>query len=264
MPGPITTSPRGLCFSIRPSVSASVCTLPISSLWFVRLHSRGGDRPRVIGQLDFGPPRPAYFAGPHRRQHQELERPLGGGRSLGGSHRREGVRRRAVGQRPHVLDDGLLPPERLPEGIGRRVVRPVAHGDRPLQHRADAMAHSLGGLHLHVLDGREDREHVGAGDLGDGPVADAREHDGPREGGVVAPPPLGRVGRAVSSGNTASHQLKSDLYTQDPCEYISYLSIVIYKDNVGDSALTIAPSRAHMTGATQGDRLSGASARAAP
>ena len=69
------------------------------------------------------------------------------------------------------------------------------------------MAHSLGGLHLHVPGGREDREHVGAGDLGDGPVADAREHDGPREGGVVAPPPLGRVGRAVPSGDTASHQL---------------------------------------------------------
>ena len=38
------------------------------------------------------------------------------------------------------------------------------------------MAHPLGGLHLHVPDGREDREHVGAGDLGDGPVADAPEH----------------------------------------------------------------------------------------
>ena len=28
----------------------------------------------------------AHFAGPRRRQHQELERPLGGDRGLGGSH----------------------------------------------------------------------------------------------------------------------------------------------------------------------------------
>ena len=33
---------------------------------------------------------------------------------------------------PHVLDDGLLPPGGLPEGVARRVVRPVAHRDRPL------------------------------------------------------------------------------------------------------------------------------------
>ena len=83
-----------------------------------------------------------------RRQHQELERPLGGNGGRGGSHGREGVRHRAVGQRPHVLDDGLLPPERLPEGIARRVVRPVAHGDRPLHHGTDPLAHSLCGLGL--------------------------------------------------------------------------------------------------------------------
>ena len=65
----------------------------------------------------FVPRRQAHFAGSRRRQHQELERPLGGDHGLGGSHGREGVRHRAVGQRPHVLDDGLLPPERLPEGV---------------------------------------------------------------------------------------------------------------------------------------------------
>ena len=48
---------------------------------------------------------------------------------------------RAVGQRPHVLDDGLLPSERLPEGVARRVVRPVAHCDRPLHHGTDPLAH---------------------------------------------------------------------------------------------------------------------------
>ena len=35
-------------------------------------------------------------------------------RGLEGSHGREGVCHRAVGQRPHMLDDGLLPPEGLP------------------------------------------------------------------------------------------------------------------------------------------------------
>ena len=83
-----------------------------------------------------------------RRQHQELERPLGGNGGRGGSHGREGVCHRAVGQRPHVLDDGLLPPEGLPEGVARRVVRPVAHGDRPLHHGTDPLAHSLCGLGL--------------------------------------------------------------------------------------------------------------------
>ena len=56
----------------------------------------------------------ALFAGPRRRQHQELERLLDSDRGLGGSHGREGVRHRAVGQRPHVLDDGLLAPRACP------------------------------------------------------------------------------------------------------------------------------------------------------
>ena len=74
----------------------------------------------------------------------------------GGSHDREGVRHRAVGQRPHVLDDGLLAPEGLPEGVARRVVRPVAHGDRPLHHGTDPLAHPLCGLGLLVPDRGED------------------------------------------------------------------------------------------------------------
>ena len=107
------------------------------------------------------------------------------------------------------------------------------------------MAHSLGGLHLHVPDGREDREHVGAGDLGDGPVGDAREHDGPREGGVNEPPP-GLVGQASPPGPPHHRNCRAICRFRDPCEYISYLSIAIYKENVVDSALTIAPSRAHI------------------
>ena len=90
-----------------------------------RLRSRWSTcRPLLSHRAESAHQRP----GPRRRQHQELERLLGGDRGLGGSHGREGVHHRAVGQRPHVLDDGLLPPERLPEGIASRVVRPVAHG----------------------------------------------------------------------------------------------------------------------------------------
>ena len=107
----------------------------------LRLHARGGDGPDARVQVHFVPRRQAHFAGPRRRQHQELERPLDGDRGRGDSHGREGVGHRAVGQRSHVLDDGLLPPEGLPEGIARRVVRPVAHRDRPLHHGTDPLPH---------------------------------------------------------------------------------------------------------------------------
>ena len=41
---------------------------------------------------------------------------------------------------PHVLDDDPLPPKGLPEGVARRVIRPVAHRHRPLHHGADPLA----------------------------------------------------------------------------------------------------------------------------
>ena len=50
------------------------------------------------------------------------------------------------GSAPHVLDDGPLPPERLPEGVARRIVRPVAHGDRPLHHGTDPLPYPPRGL----------------------------------------------------------------------------------------------------------------------
>ena len=64
---------------------------------------------------------------------------------------------------------------RAPAGRGHRVVGPVLHRDRPLDHRPDALAQSPGSLHLDVPQGGEDGQHVGAVDLGDGPGADARE-----------------------------------------------------------------------------------------
>ena len=56
-----------------------------------------------------------------------------------------------------------------------RVVRSQLHRHGPLQHRADALAHGTGGLGLHVPDGREDLQHVGAVDLGDRTLSVARE-----------------------------------------------------------------------------------------
>ena len=72
----------------------------------------------------------------------------------------------------------LLPPERLPEGIARRVVRPVAHGDRPLHHGTDPLPHPPCGLGLVVPDRGEDGQHVGRGHRGHGHRPDARERIG--------------------------------------------------------------------------------------
>ena len=99
----------------------------------------------------------------------------------GGSYGREGVRHCAVGQRPHVLDDGLLPPE----GVARRVVWPVAHGDCPLHHGTDPLTYPPRSLGLVVPDRSEDRQCVGRGHLGHGHRPDARERIGaqtPRPG----------------------------------------------------------------------------------
>ena len=79
-----------------------------------------------------------------------------------------------MGQRPHVPHDLALWAEHRQDAI-TRVVDSVLHRDRPLQHRADALAQGPGGLHLDVPQGGEDGQHVGAVDVGDGPGADARE-----------------------------------------------------------------------------------------
>ena len=60
-----------------------------------------------------------------------------------------------------MLDDGLLPSEGLPEGVARRVVRPVAHCDRPLHHGADPLPYPPRGLRLVVPDRGQDCQHIG-------------------------------------------------------------------------------------------------------
>ena len=62
-----------------------------------------------------------------------------------------------------------------PEGIARRVVRPVAHGDCPLHHGTDPLTYPPRSLGLVVPDRSEDRQCVGRGHLGHGHRPDARE-----------------------------------------------------------------------------------------
>ena len=75
-------------------------------------------------------------------------------------------------------DDGPLPPEGLPEGVTRRVVRPVAHRHCPLHHGANPLPYSPRGLRLVVPDRGQDRQHVGRGHVGHGHHPDARERIG--------------------------------------------------------------------------------------
>ena len=66
----------------------------------------------------------------------------------------------------HVLNDDLLSPERLPEGIACRVVLPVTHRDGPLHHGPEPLPHAPRGFGLVVPDGSEDCQHVGRGHHG--------------------------------------------------------------------------------------------------
>ena len=71
-----------------------------------------------------------------------------------------------------MLDDGLLPSEGLPEGVARRVVRPVAHRDRPLRQGADPLPYPPRGLRLVVPDRGQDCQHIGVvtSDTGSAPM----------------------------------------------------------------------------------------------
>ena len=71
-----------------------------------------------------------------------------------------------------MLDDGLQPSEGLPEGVARRVVRPVAHRDGPLHHGADPLRYALRGLRLVVRDRGQDCQHIGVvtSDTGSAPM----------------------------------------------------------------------------------------------
>ena len=77
-------------------------------------------------------------------------------------------------QRPHVLHDVTLgTQDRVDPVTG--VVDPELHRHRPLQYRADALPQPPGGVRLRVPDGSEDLQHVGARDLRDRHLPNARE-----------------------------------------------------------------------------------------
>ena len=78
-----------------------------------------------------------------------------------------------MGQCLHVPDNVLLGAEDRADPVAG-VVDPVLHGHGPFQDRTQAQAHPPGRLRLPVPDGREDLKHVGAGNLGDRHLADAR------------------------------------------------------------------------------------------
>ena len=72
---------------------------------------------------------------------------------------------------PHLAQ---LPAEDRPDAVAG-IVGAVVHRNRPIHHGADALAHAPGRMRLHVPDGREDLQHVGARDLRDRTPSDARE-----------------------------------------------------------------------------------------
>ena len=66
-----------------------------------------------------------------------------------------------VRQRPPVLHDVALGAEHRPDPVARIVVLEVP-GDSPLKSRVEALPDGLGADRRGVLDGGEDRQHVGA------------------------------------------------------------------------------------------------------
>ena len=77
-------------------------------------------------------------------------------------------------QGPHVLHGVMLGTQDRADPVAR-VVDPELHRHRPLQHRMDALPQPPGGVRLRVPDGSEDLQHVGARDLRDRHLPDARE-----------------------------------------------------------------------------------------
>ena len=94
----------------------------------------------------------------------------------------------------HVLGNVLLGTQHRADPVAG-VVNAVLHGYGPFQDRTQALAHPPGCGGLLVPDRREDLKHVGARDLRDRHLADAREGEPPQ-----ARDPLTGVSRVAPAG----------------------------------------------------------------
>ena len=145
--------------------------------------SRRADRGafyRVSPVTGFGSPiGPPHLAPPGCRQHQELEGQPGGRQCRRSPHRPDSRSHLPMRQGLQVPDNVLLGAKHRSDPVAG-VVDPVLHGHGPFQDRTQAQAHPPGRLRLPVPDGREDLKHVGAGNLRDRHLADAREGQPPQ------------------------------------------------------------------------------------
>ncbi len=84
-----------------------------------------------------------------------------------------------MGQGLHVLGHVLLGTQHRADPVAG-VVSAILHGYGPFQDRPQALAHPPGCGGLLVPEGREDIKHVGARNLRDRHLADAREGEPPQ------------------------------------------------------------------------------------
>ena len=145
----------------------------------VGLHPPGRDRPHTPGPIGLLPLDPPHLTPPGCRQHQELEGQPGGRQGRRSPHRPDSRSHLPMGQGLQVLDNVLLGAQHRADPVAG-VVDPVLHGHGPFQDRTQAQAHPPGRLRLPVPDGREDLKQVGAGNLRDRHLADAREGQPPQ------------------------------------------------------------------------------------
>ena len=105
----------------------------------LHLHPNGRDRPHRAGRIDLVPRRQPDIPGPRRREHQKLERQLDGGLRRARASPSRWPRLRPCRAAPPGASRCRSAEPRPAPPIARVVVAQV-HADRPLQHRADALA----------------------------------------------------------------------------------------------------------------------------
>ena len=212
-----------------------------------RLHPRGRNRPHGASRVDLVPRRQPNLAGPRRSQNQELERQSDSGLRRPCPHRLDGRGHVLVRQRLPVSHDVVLRPEHRHHPVARIVV-PQVEGDRPFQHRPDTLADLPGHRRLDVPGRREDLQHVGRVDLGDGPAVDAREHVP-----LHAPPPVLRVPPAAPAPALLFEHALGGLG-----EGRNALGAAVLGERIAAGAGQLAVSKGELAGLGEGDEPGGA------